>query len=137
MHAHLLLWLLLALDSPTPSPEVETDLTGTYWVMEFMVVEGEGVNKLKRHWMRFGNGTFTSAQGGTLKWSAGPPKFARVLDFFEARDDRTVYARAIYKIERDRLTLCIARTSRDSRPTRFSGEAGQPQALVVLKRARP
>jgi len=130
MHAHLLVGLLLAVDAPLPSAEVTTDLEGTSWLVEHLVVGGEV--EVPRNAEPF------TVRGGKVCWESpasyevGPHGAVRTLDI----EGPGVHYQGIYKVDGGRLTLCLCMDRDSPRPTRFSAEAGEPFTLVVLKRAK-
>src|SRR5205085_10047076 len=92
-----LLLLLLALDAPTPSPEVETDLAGTTWVAEYKVENGAKDDLLQKRvgltFARDRSGALEASGGFGGVWTVGPP--GRVRTFDTGPDG----FRGIYKVE--------------------------------------
>jgi uncharacterized protein (TIGR03067 family) len=133
MHVHLLLGLLLALDVPAPSAEAEFGIEGD-WVVESWCKNGEVDNASRGLDFTFREGKFTLL-GVTGDYAVLPPWRPRAIDLYDYGVEAPPF-RAIYKVERGRLTLCVT-TERDGpRPAWFTAEREEPFELVVLKRAR-
>jgi uncharacterized protein (TIGR03067 family) len=72
-----------------------------------------------------------------LKIQFDPDKTPKELDLIELEGPYKGNAsKAIYKIEGDTLTICIARPDFD-RPDRFTTALGDGRTLYVLKRSKP
>jgi uncharacterized protein (TIGR03067 family) len=118
-------------------------LTGT-WKVSSREDNGEKVpaDALKGMFVKVdGDGTATLTKEGKVihkvKWiNLDPTQTIKTADMEVIDgDDKGKTLRAIYRIEGDRFTLCVAGSGKD-RPTAFSGEVLSGNALMTYTRTK-
>ena len=135
MHALLFLGLLLADDATKDAANIE----GT-WVVESATAEGKPEEDVQGDKLTFEKGMLTikskkenkKEEKGTYKLD--PSTTPRSIDFQEQGKDKVM--KGIYKLDGDKLTICVSPEAETKRPTEFSAKAGSAQMLLELKREK-
>jgi uncharacterized protein (TIGR03067 family) len=132
MHALLFLSLTLLADDTKDA----ANLQGT-WIVESAMVDGKEENDIKGDKMTFKDGKITvktkeKDEKGTYK--IDPSQKPKTIDVKEDGKDKV--HQGIYKLEGDRLTICIPEKAGRERPTEFTGKEGSKQMLIELKREK-
>ncbi len=126
--------LLLTLTADVTKDTV--NIEGT-WVVESATVDGKAEDDIKGEKMTFKNGTLTvktkqKDEKGTYKLdSAQKPKTIDVTD-----DGKNETYAGIYKLDGDRLTICVPDKAGNARPKEFTAKEGSRQMVLELKREK-
>lgn len=85
--------------------------------------------------------TFTAGGKATLKLPDQDMEFTYEVDAAKKPAHITLTTggrtfRGIYKIEGNKLTVCVGEPDSDTRPTKFATEAGTMMRLAILKREK-
>ena len=146
MHVTLFL-AAMSLGAPAPKdpPTEANDIVGE-WVVESIRANGKarslGDEPLHYHFTADGKWTMSRRDrkvGGDGRRFAFDPKANPAtidLDPNPGGENNQVIP-GIYKVERDTLTVCLAQTSRATRPTSFEATDGSGTVLYVFKRMKP
>jgi uncharacterized protein (TIGR03067 family) len=132
----LLAFALLGADTPQEAVKQEVEKLKGTWMLVSMEVNGQEVpGKDLRY--TFTEGKF-SYQDGNKKPKEGsyvlnPAKDPRTIDL-SVKGERA--GLAIYKVDKDTLTLCVA-TPGKGRPKEFATKDAPGALLLVFKRANP
>lgn len=126
--------LLLTLSADVTKDAV--NIEGT-WVVESATVDGNAEDDIKGDRMTFKNGTVTvktkqKDEKGTFKLD--PSRKPKAIDITEEGKDKSYSG--IYKLEGDRLTICVPDRADNPRPTEFSAKEGTRQMVLELKRVK-
>lgn len=133
---------VLKADGPAPKPETEQRKFQGVW--QFTTVEQDGT-KLGQDKLADGKWLFESDKstlklGTSLqesKLTLDPSKDPRQINLaVTAGPDKGSTYRGIYKFVDDELILCFPGNTKAERPKEFSGNAGNGQAVYVLKKKK-
>ena len=132
MHALLFLSLTLLADDTKDASNIQ----GT-WIIESAMADGKEDNEIKGDRMTFKDGIVTvktkeKDEKGTYK--IDPSQKPKTIDVKEDGKDK-VY-QGIYKLEGDKLTICIPEQAGNKRPTEFTAKEGSKQMILQLKREK-
>ena len=134
MNALLLLGLLVGADKAKDEATIE----GT-WVVVAVTKDGKDDEDIKGDKVTFKDGKVHIKNADKNKDEQGTYKLdetakPKAIDFMLAGNDKTIVA--IYKVEGDKLTVCVSHKQDGSRPTEFTAKEGSGQILVELKREK-
>jgi uncharacterized protein (TIGR03067 family) len=139
----VLLGIALAVAAPALKEKVEPDIVGE-WVAESIQSTGRTrpPSSGELRYVFAADGKWTVYRGefrigsGSRGYNTDPKKSPATIDLIsDTTEQEPSVSHGIYKIEGDRLTLCVSR-GRSSRPTRFEVSEESPGALYVFKRAK-
>jgi uncharacterized protein (TIGR03067 family) len=137
VHSLLTLFLLApAVDTPKEKDKDETAIEGT-WIVVSAVISGDDNRFFRGNTLTLKGGRFTYNKGGEeeqapykIDASATPKR----LDIKPGVKDEITPA--IYKLDGDKLTLCIAGLIGGKRPTEFKSTSGSGDLLLELRREK-
>jgi uncharacterized protein (TIGR03067 family) len=143
MQAALMLGAALALGAPGLKGPKAEELVGV-WEIEKLTSDGKEMGRSADQWARY---TFT-AEGKWLVEQKGLPSVGPRGYIVDSRVTPATIelstppmgpehptSLGIYKIEGDRMTLCVAFPERE-RPAKFESPEGSKVILIVLKRVK-
>jgi uncharacterized protein (TIGR03067 family) len=131
--------LLVAADTPQDAVRQEKEKLKGTWALVSMEAQGKPVPaadlKVVKYTFEEARFSYEDGRGGPKEgmYTLGSARSPKSIDLSQ---DGSLAARGIYKLEGDRLTLCLA-SPRGERPTEFTTKAGVSTVLVVFQRARP
>jgi uncharacterized protein (TIGR03067 family) len=140
--AFVLLFIVVPLiaDPPRP-PDPKTDLKPLQgvWLISTVETDGMKVTVDEAKWVlegdKYTTRIGTQVQEGTAK--VEPSRDPKWIDLsVTVGNDKGQTYRGIYKVTDDELLLCFPRDTKADRPTELSGNAGNGQTLMVLKRKK-
>src|SRR5207248_1587898 len=107
------------------------------WVVVSATKDGKADDEIKGEKITFKDGKLTITtkkkdEQGTYK--IDPAQKLKTIDVTEAGKDRT--HRGIYKLDGDKLTLCVSAEPEGQRPADFTAKEGEPHLLIELKREK-
>jgi uncharacterized protein (TIGR03067 family) len=132
MHAFLFLGLLLPADDTKDTMKIE----GT-WVVVSATKDGKPGEEIQDDKLTFKDGLLTHASKkteGKGTYKLDPSAKPSTIDIVEEGKDKPF--RGIYRLEGDKLVICMSIAADDKRPTEFAAKAGSGQMLVELKREK-
>jgi hypothetical protein len=97
------------------------------------MVKGKVTNFRRGPLMRFCDGEFRTDGGGWAAYTLQPAQRPRAITL---RTRQGVLLAGIFKVDGNKLTLCLSHKPGGPRPTCFKAEKGEPFELFVLRRAK-
>ncbi len=128
--------LLLSLVLQGDPTKDAVNLEGT-WVIVSAVTDGKPNDDIKGEKLTFKDGKATISskskeEGGTYKIDA--TKKPTTIDFKDANKDKPYLG--LYKLDGDKLTLCVPEDTDGARPKDFTAKEGEKLMLIELKREK-
>jgi uncharacterized protein (TIGR03067 family) len=133
---------LVAAEAPEDAVKKATEKLKGTWLVESLLKDGKAPSDLKggEKFIITENKVSVSMNEHSVDYfsfTIDPTQKPATMDvkLFDGPDKGKVI-KAIYSLEGDKLSLCIALPG-DDRPAKFSGDKGTGASLVVLKRKKP
>lgn len=128
--------LLSVASAPVKEPKTDKELLQGTWSLIKIEVDGNELKELPKLTLIFKDDKVTVTREG-VKDKHGPFKLdaekkVKEIDLTTTEDNQTVLC--IYKLDGDKLTMCIADAPGSARPTEF--KSGPRILLVDLKRVK-
>jgi len=137
VNAILLLGLLVTADKPKETPKAAPKIEGT-WLVVSAVQDGKDEEKAKDSKLTFKDGKITVQKEGdndkNATYKLGTADKLKTIDVSPEGKDESI--KGIYKLDGDKLTICITHKPDGDRPTEFTGKEGSGQMLLELKREK-
>ena len=136
MYPTLLLGTALAVAAPGLKDRPKSDPLVGVWQQESIGLDGKVAPELgDRRWEFTADGKHMRYRGAEKVWAEGVPYVVDPKAEPKALDMGR--ALAVYKVEGDTLTVCVAQNELKTRPTSFDMLKNSNTALYVFKRLKP
>ncbi len=133
--------MLAGADDPKPDDKVGSDLLGTWEGKTAVRSDKEG--EFDKTWEIKEGKIVSTPRPSEFKYSHDPKKSPKEIDLIPgAGPSAGKMLKGIYKVEKDKLTICYVRPGVDGaekrdRPTEFDGKKRDDVVLLTFERKKP